>query len=48
MIVEIKDSSGNVIDWYEENKPTDGERIVALEEQLNAYDAAYQEGVNEA
>jgi len=28
--------------------PTNEERIAALEEQLAAYEAAYQEGVNEA
>lgn len=29
-------------------KPSDAERIAALEEQLAAYEAAYLEGVNEA
>lgn len=32
----------------EKNKPTDAERITALEKQLAAYEAAYREGVNEA
>lgn len=31
-----------------EAQPTDAERIVALEKQLAAYEAAYAEGVNEA
>lgn len=29
-------------------KPSDADRIAALEEQLTAYEAAYMEGVNEA
>ena len=32
----------------ERNKPTQEERITALEAQLSAYEAAYAEGVNEA
>lgn len=32
----------------EKNKPTQEERITALEAQLAAYEAAYAEGVNEA
>lgn len=32
----------------EKNKPTDEQRIAALEQQLAAYEAAYREGVNEA
>lgn len=32
----------------ERNKPTQEERITALEAQLAAYEAAYAEGVNEA
>lgn len=32
----------------EKNKPTQEERIAALEAQLAAYEAAYAEGVNEA
>ena len=32
----------------ERNKPTQEERIKALEEQLASYEAAYAQGVNEA
>ena len=32
----------------EKNKPTQEERIAALEDQLDAYEAAYAEGVKEA
>lgn len=32
----------------EETKPSNDERITALENQLAAYEAAYTEGVNEA
>ena len=32
----------------ERNKPTDAERISELEAKLAAYEAAYEEGVNEA
>ena len=32
----------------EKNRPTEAERIAALEAQLAAYEAAYQEGVREA
>lgn len=36
------------IEEEEKNKPTQEERIAALEVQLAAYEAAYTEGVNEA
>ena len=41
-MIEIKDTDGKVIDVYLE------EGVIGAEEKLAKYEAAYQEGVNEA